>query len=124
MGFSGQLTSACSGHLPEGARMQIVNCTYESSSDRILEILNDAIVNSTALYDYQPRGPDSMISWFKAKEAGNYPVIGTFDKHGHLIGFASFGVFRNWPAYKYSIEHSVYIRQECRGKGIGTYPIN
>jgi len=46
-------------------------------------------------------------------------VIGAFDEHRRLLGFATYGTFRNWPAYKYSVEHSVYVREECRGMGIG-----
>jgi phosphinothricin acetyltransferase len=85
----------------------------------MLEIFNDAIVNSTALYDYKTRSPESMVGWFKAKEAGRYPVIGALGDSGDLLGFASYGAFRAWPAYKYSIEHSVYVHQAHRGKGIG-----
>ncbi len=99
--------------------MQILSCTYESSADQILQILNEAILNSTALYDYKPRDRSSMISWFQAKESASYPVIGAFDEHRRLLGFATYGTFRNWPAYKYSVEHSVYVREECRGMGIG-----
>lgn len=99
--------------------MQILPCTYESSAAQILEILNDVILTSTALYDYKPRDISSMASWFNVKESANHPVIGVFDDHGRLLGFASYGAFRNWPAYKYSVEHSVYIRQEFRGMGLG-----
>lgn len=99
--------------------MQLVACTHESHADSILDLLNDAIVNSTALYDYKPRTLDSMQGWFKAKEIGNFPVIGLTDDRETLLGFASFGTFRARPAYKYSIEHSVYVHKEHRGKGIG-----
>ena len=85
----------------------------------MLGIFNDAIVNSTALYDYKPRPPESMVGWFKAKEAGRYPVIGAVDEGGQLLAFASYGPFRAWPAYKYSVEHSVYVQKAHRGKGIG-----
>lgn len=85
----------------------------------MLDIFNDAIVNSTALYDYKPRALESMAGWFKAKEAGRYPVIGAVGEGGELLGFASYGPFRAWPAYKYSIEHSVYVHKAHRGKGIG-----
>jgi len=85
----------------------------------ILDIFNDAIVNSTALYDYKPRPPESMVGWFKAKEAGRYPVIGAVDDNGQLLGFANYGTFRAWPAYKYTVEHSVYIHKDHRGKSIG-----
>jgi len=99
--------------------MQFVACTYESHATAILEIFNDAIVNSTALYDYKPREPESMVGWFKAKEAGRFPVIGAVAPDGKLLGVASYGTFRAWPAYKYSVEHSVYVHKDHRGKGIG-----
>jgi len=98
--------------------MSIVPCD-ESYSGQILSILNEAILNSTALYDYKPRTMESMATWFAAKRQGNYPVIGAVSEHGELMGFASYGVFRAWPAYKYSVEHSVYVAALHRGKGIG-----
>ena len=85
----------------------------------MLDIFNDAIASSTALYDYRPRPPESMVGWFKAKAAGPYPVIGAVDDAGQLLGFASYGTFRAWPAYKYSVEHSVYVHKAHRGNGIG-----
>ena len=99
--------------------MQFIACTYESHANAILEIFNEAIVNSTALYDYKPRTQESMIAWFKAKEAGRFPVIGITASDNQLLGFASYGTFRAWPAYKYSVEHSVYVHKNHRGKGIG-----
>lgn len=99
--------------------MGFVNCTHAAHAGAILDILNDAILNSTALYDYKPRAPESMASWFKTKETSRYPVIGAVGDGGELLGFASYGTFRAWPAYKYSIEHSVYVRKDHRGKGIG-----
>jgi L-amino acid N-acyltransferase len=99
--------------------MQLVECTWESHANEILDIFNEAIANSTALYDYKPRTRESMVGWFKAKEAGRLPVIGAVASHGQLLGFASYGTFRAWPAYKYSVEHSVYIHKDHRGKGIG-----
>ena len=99
--------------------MQFIACTYESHANAILGIFNEAIVNSTALYDYKPRTQESMIAWFKAKEAGRFPVIGATSPDSQLLGFASYGTFRAWPAYKYSVEHSVYVHKNHRGKGIG-----
>jgi phosphinothricin acetyltransferase len=99
--------------------MRIVTCSYERHADDILAILNEAIVSSTALYDYQPRSPQSMRQWFDAKAAGNFPVIGIESGAGELMGFVSYGVFRAWPAYKYSVEHSVYVHREHRGEGLG-----
>jgi L-amino acid N-acyltransferase len=85
----------------------------------ILEIFNDAILTSTALYDYQARTPASMVAWFAAKRAGNYPVIGAVNEAGVLMGFASFGSFRAWPAFKYTAEHSIYVERSFRKRGLG-----
>lgn len=98
--------------------MNLTPCD-ESFAGQILSILNDAILNSTALYDYKPRTPENMATWFAAKRAGNFPIIGAVADDGELMGFASYGVFRNFPAYKYSVEHSVYVSKQHRGKGIG-----
>jgi L-amino acid N-acyltransferase len=98
--------------------MQVVDCTLDQHGDAILAILNHAIVHSTALYDYKPRSPESMVSWFAAKRTGRYPVIGVI-KDEQLAGFATYGSFRAWPAYKYSVEHSVYVHPDHRGKGLG-----
>lgn len=99
--------------------MQFISCTHEAHAGAILEILNDAIVNSTALYDYAPRPAESMVEWFGARERGRFPVIGAVDDAGTLLGFATYGSFRAWPAYKYSVEHSLYVHKDHRGKGLG-----
>jgi len=98
--------------------MNIIACD-ESFSGQILAIFNEAILNSTALYDYKPRTPETMTTWFANKRKGNYPVIGAVADSGELMGFASYGGFRNFPAYKYTVEHSVYVAVPHRGKGIG-----
>ena len=99
--------------------MQFVTCTHEAHAGPILAIFNEAIANSTALYDYKPRATESMVGWFNAKQANRFPVIGAIDDDGRLLGFASYGTFRAWPAYKYSVEHSVYVHKDHRGKGLG-----
>lgn len=96
-----------------------VECTLERHGEAILAILNDAIVNSTALYDYVPRTSESMVAWFAAKAAGDFPVIGIEDASGKLLGFASLSAFRPHPAYKYTVEHSVYVHADHRGLGLG-----
>ncbi len=98
--------------------MKLLRCDITYSA-QILSILNDAILNSTALYDYKPRSLETMIGWFETKAKGGFPIIGALDEQGRLLGFGSYGVFRAWPAYKYSVEHSIYVASEHRGKGIG-----
>src|SRR5258706_5580598 len=99
--------------------MTIIQCDHQKHAAQILAIFNEAIINSTALYDYKPRTADMMQTWFEAKAKGNFPVIGVQEDGGKLMGFASFGSFRAWPAYKYSVEHSVYVDARFRGRGVG-----
>ncbi len=98
--------------------MRITFCDT-THSKQILYIFNDAIITSSALYDYQPRTTEHMETWLEHKNRGNYPVIGIIDEQGQLQGFGSYGIFRAWPAYKYTIEHSLYIHKNHRGKGLG-----
>ena len=59
-----------------------------------------------------------MIEWFRAKDARRFPVLGAVADDGTLLGFATYGTFRAWPAYKYTVEHSVYVHKDHRRKGI------
>ncbi|MDD3352450.1 GNAT family N-acetyltransferase [Zoogloea sp.] len=99
--------------------VRFIPCTLEAHGEAILAILNEAIVTSTALYDYRPRTPESMLAWFASKVAGAYPVIGAVDGAGSLLGFASYGPFRAFPGYKYTVEHSIYVHRDHRGRGLG-----
>lgn len=99
--------------------MKLVCCVPERHSDSILAIFNDAIANSTALYDYRLRTAADMAAWFDGKARGNFPVIGAENTAGELLGFASIGQFRERPAYKYTVEHSVYVDARHRGRGVG-----
>jgi phosphinothricin acetyltransferase len=98
--------------------VKLIHCE-RSFAPEVLAIFNDAILTSTALYDYKPRTPDMMEGWFEAKRKGNFPVIGLQADSGELMGFGSYGTFRAFPAYKYTVEHSVYVAQKFRGQGIG-----
>ncbi len=102
----------------QAPNMNIIHCD-RSYSGQILAILNEAILNSTALYDYKPRTDAAMQSWFDAKEKGKFPVLGLVNEENSLLGFGSYGTFRAWPAYKYSVEHSIYVRNDMRGRGFG-----
>ena len=98
--------------------MKIILCTPDYAS-QILDIFNDAILNTTALYDYKPWTMDTMKAWFEMKSEHDFPVIGIVDENDKLLGFGSYGMFRVRPAYKYTIENSLYVHKDHRGKGLG-----
>ena len=98
--------------------MTLAPCT-RAHAPEILAIFNDAILHTTALYDYKPRTTEFIAAWFDTKERGNFPVLGAFTDDGSLAGFATYGTFRAFPAFKYSVEHSVYVHAAQRSGGIG-----
>jgi phosphinothricin acetyltransferase len=85
---------------------------------QILDIYNEVIRNSTAVYSEQeftaPRGE----AWFDAKTGQGFPLIVARDPSG-IAGFGTFGEFRAWPCYRHSVEHSVHVRVDRRGHGVG-----
>jgi len=99
--------------------VKLITCDPRRHSDAILGIFNEAIAHSTALYDYKLRTSQDMAAWFDGKARKHYPVLGVENGAGELMGFASYGQFRERPAYKYTIEHSVYVDTRFRGQGVG-----
>jgi len=85
----------------------------------ILEIYNEAILNTTAVYDYKVHTLKDREQWYEKKKQDGYPLL-VFEENGRVVAFATFGPFREWPAYKYTIEHSLYVHKDYRNKGIGT----
>ncbi|MBI4180693.1 MAG: N-acetyltransferase [Chloroflexi bacterium] len=94
---------------------------YAQTTDlgAILDIYNDAILNTTSVYDYKPHTIEDRLSWYEKKVSDGFPVL-VSEENKDVIGFATFGPFRAWPAYKYTVEHSVYVHKDHRGKRVGT----
>ena len=90
-----------------------------SDLEAILEIYNDAILNTTAVYDYKPHTIGDRLSWYEKKVSDGFPVL-VFEENNLVIGLATFGPFRPAPAYKYTVEHSVYVHKDHRRKHVGT----
>lgn len=85
----------------------------------VLEIFNDIILTSTAVYLYEPQTLEYREQWFLTKKQNNEPMF-VYEENGNVAGFATYGSFRPYPAFKYTVEHSVYVHKEYYQKGIGT----
>lgn len=84
----------------------------------ILEIINYNILHSTALYDYNTRTLEQQMSILADKQSKKFPVI-VAEINGFVAGFGMYSEFRFREAYKFTVEHSVYVSQDHHGKGIG-----
>lgn len=86
----------------------------------ITDIYNDVIATSTAVYSLSPTTAVERGSWLEARISAGFPVL-VATAGSLVIGFASFGEFRGaWPGYRYSVEHSVHVHRDHRGKGVGS----
>jgi L-amino acid N-acyltransferase YncA len=84
----------------------------------ILDIINYNILNSTALYDYKTRDYDTQKTILEDKVKKGFPVI-VAESEGKIVGFGMYSEFRFREAYKFTVEHSVYVSPDEMGKGIG-----
>jgi len=89
----------------------------EDDLGEILNIYNDVIINTTAVYSEQPHTLLMRKDWFNDRISNNFPVF-VADLNGRVAGFSSFGHFRAWPCYRFTVEVSVYVDTSFRGKGI------
>lgn len=90
----------------------------EADLPQILTIYNEVILNTTAVYDYKPHTLEMRQQWFRTKQEQGFPVF-VAEEGNKITGLSSIGPFRAWAAYKYSVENSIYVSAESRGKGIG-----
>lgn len=85
----------------------------------ITAIYNAVIATSTAIYMDDPVTVDDRRAWFAARRAAQYPVLVADDGDG-VAGFATFGDFRAFPGFRHTVEHSVHVHADARGRGLGT----
>jgi|SRR5690349_4155758 len=98
----------------------MITTRYAQDHDlpQLLDIYNDIILTTTAVFEYRAHTLEMRQQWLETKREQGFPVIVAEDDV-EIVGFSSFGPFRNWPAYKYSVENSVYVAKHKRGNGIG-----
>lgn len=89
----------------------------EADLPEVLAIYNEVILHTTAVYSEQPHTLEMRKSWYEDRLKAGFPVI-VVEVDGQVAGFGSYGHFRAWPCYRYTAEHSVYVHENYRGKGI------
>ncbi len=89
-----------------------------SDLDAVLAITNDVIASSTAIYNDRPVTLDDRRAWMEDRRRLGYPVLVAASGE-EVLGYSSFGDFRAWPGYRFTVEHSVQVRAGWRGQGLG-----
>ena len=84
----------------------------------MLDIFNANILHSTAIYMYEPQTLEQRQEWFTGNLTRNEPIF-VYEEQGDVVGYATYGPFRPYPANLYTVEHSVYVHENHHRKGIG-----
>jgi L-amino acid N-acyltransferase len=91
----------------------------EADFDEITAIYNEVLTNSTAIYNDRPTTREERLVWWRARREQGYPVLVAVDGSS-VAGFATFGDFRPWPGYRFTVEGTIHIHASSRGHGVGT----
>ena len=97
--------------------MILIRHAEESDLPAMLEIYNEIIVNTTAVWHDEPHTLEMRKTWFAQRKEQGFPVFVAVEEE-QLLGFSTIGPFRPWPGYRYTVENSVYVAANCRGKGV------
>lgn len=93
------------------------------AEDRDLEgitvIYNDAVEQTTAIWNETTIDVENRRTWLADRRKAGYPVLVAVSEDDKVLGYASFGDWRAWDGYRHTVEHSVYVRTDQRGAGIG-----
>jgi len=95
-----------------------IRAATEQDIPAITAIYNEVVANSTAVWTDKPDAEADRLAWMKARRALGYPVL-VATEGAAVLGYGTFGDFRAWPGYRHSVEHSVYIDADHRGRGLG-----
>jgi phosphinothricin acetyltransferase len=84
----------------------------------IAAIYRPAVLHGTASFELEPPDEAEMLRRFTAVTAAGYPYfVATLDER--VVGYAYASAYRTRPAYRFTVENSVYIAPDAQGKGVG-----
>ena len=84
----------------------------------ILEIYNEAVLTTTASYDFEPRTLAHRQQWFEEHRQAKYPIF-VAEESGQVVGWSSLSRFHDRKGFRFTSENSVYVAANWRGKGLG-----
>ena len=105
--------------------MNNLNIRHASIDDvsHCLDIYNYEVVNGVATLDLEPRTLPEWQEWFRAHQTSDHCIfVGLMDDV--VVGYASLSPYRTKDAFKSTVELSIYIHQEYRGKGVASKLMN
>jgi phosphinothricin acetyltransferase len=100
----------------------LVRLAEATDAEAIRSIYNVEVLESTVTFDLVPRSHEDQRAWLLA-HAGAHPAVVAVDG-GDVAGFGSLSPYKDRPAYSTTVEDSVYVHRDQRGKGVGRLLLN
>ncbi len=97
----------------------IVRPATDADLPAILAIYNDAVANTTAIWNEHLSDLEGRRIWWQDRVRQGFPVL-VADLDSQCVGYATYGPFRPNDGYKHSRELSVYVATAQRGRGIAS----
>lgn len=99
-------------------REVVVRPAREGDTDSITAIYRPAVLNGTASFELEPPDSSEMLRRMRAVTDGGYPYL-VAEVEGQVVGYAYAGAYRPRPAYRNSVENSIYVAPEAQRLGVG-----
>lgn len=97
----------------------------EEDIPMVTEICNEVMRNTNAIYQEQELTVDNRLNYYRERINNGFPFLVAVElspetKREEVVGYATYGPFRSFYGYRFTVEHSVHVKSDQRGKGIGT----
>jgi L-amino acid N-acyltransferase YncA len=90
-----------------------------SDLEAVTAIYNSVLEHSTAIYNDQPVSVEDRVAYWKGRIGQGYPLLVAVEG-ARVLGYATFGDFRSWPGYRFTVEGTIHLAEDVRGRGMGT----
>lgn len=97
----------------------IVRAAVEADVAAITSIYNDVIDTSDAIWIDEHVSVDDRLAWFEDQADAALPVLVATDDAGRVIGYGSLAPFRAKSGYWPTVENTIHVAADHRGKGVG-----
>ena len=93
----------------------------EAHLSGIMAIFNHAVRETFSIWSEAETTREQRKAWLAARRGAGFPVLVAIDpaKPNEVLGYGSFGVFRDFPGYVKTVEHSVYVSPAAQRRGVG-----
>jgi len=97
----------------------VIRAATAADAPAIAEIYNREVMETTATFDLVPRTLEAQREWLAARSGAFAAIVGVDPSTRQVVSFASLSPYKERPAYRTTVEDSIYVHRDFGGRGIG-----